>query len=144
MVRFCRSTLSLDEDCDEAFLHALLERALPLVGLSSGGRRAASRNAKTGSEIARGLKAIGQGMSAPIITKADTSRVDAIVDIFTADPTLLPADPEGEYYDSLLDALSANEMRTRVFIRTPNRIQHITLLKQVLTEKEMEVPVQCV
>ncbi|KAJ7509393.1 hypothetical protein B0H11DRAFT_2217140 [Mycena galericulata] len=76
--------------------------------------------------------------------KADTSRVDVIVDTFTADPTLLPADPEGEYYATLLDALSANEMRTRVFITTPNRIQHITLLKQVLTEKEMEVSVKCV
>ncbi|KAJ6555175.1 hypothetical protein DFH09DRAFT_1318363 [Mycena vulgaris] len=106
---------------------------------SSGGRRV-SRNAETGSEIARGLKLIGQSMSAPIITKADTSHVDAIVDAFTDDPTLLPDDPEGEYYALFLDALSANEMRARVFIKTVHRIQRIALLKRVLTEKEMEIP----
>ncbi|KAJ6454776.1 hypothetical protein DFH09DRAFT_660128 [Mycena vulgaris] len=106
---------------------------------SSGGRRV-SRNAETGSEIARGLKLIGQSMSAPIITKADTSHVDAIIDAFTDDPTLLPDDPEGEYYALFLDALSANEMRARVFIKTVHRVQRIALLKRVLTEKEMEIP----
>ncbi|KAJ7106959.1 hypothetical protein C8R44DRAFT_744837 [Mycena epipterygia] len=110
---------------------------------SSGGRRA-SRNAEIGSEIACGLKLIGQGMSAPIITKADTSHVDAIVDAFTADPTLLPTDPDGEYYALFLDTLSVNEMRARVFIKTPNRIQRIALLKRVLTKKEMEVPLNWV
>ncbi|KAJ6522432.1 hypothetical protein DFH09DRAFT_1330570 [Mycena vulgaris] len=64
----------------------------------------------------------GVSMSAPIITKADTSHVDAIIDAFTDDPTLLPNDPEGEYYALFLDALSANEMRARVFIKTVHRV----------------------
>ncbi|KAJ7183567.1 hypothetical protein C8R46DRAFT_1209734 [Mycena filopes] len=110
---------------------------------SSGGRRA-SRNAEAGTQIAQGLKLIGEGMSAPIITKADTSHVDAIVDVFIAEPTLLPADPEGEYYALFLDALSANEMRARVFVRTENRVQRIALLKRVLTEKGMDIPVEWV
>ncbi|KAJ7277236.1 hypothetical protein C8J57DRAFT_1504060 [Mycena rebaudengoi] len=109
-------------------------------GSSSSGGRRASRNTETGSEIARGLNSIGKGMSAPIITKADTSHVDAIVDAFTADPTLLPDDPDGEYYALFLDALSTNKMRARVFIRTTNRIQRIALLKRVLAEKDVEVP----
>ncbi|KAJ7491536.1 hypothetical protein B0H11DRAFT_2228685 [Mycena galericulata] len=96
---------------------------------SSGGRRT-SRNAETGSEIARGLMLIGQSMSAPIITKADTSHVDAIVDALTADPTLLPDDPDVKYYALFLDALSANEMRTRIFIKTPHRVQRIAVLKR--------------
>ncbi|KAF8187292.1 hypothetical protein K438DRAFT_2151341 [Mycena galopus ATCC 62051] len=110
---------------------------------SSGGRRGL-RNAETGNQIARGLKMIGEGMSAPFITKADTSHVDAIVDAFIADPTQLPEDPDGEYYALLLDALSANEMRARVFIKTQDRIQRIALLKRVLREKEMDVPVNWV
>jgi hypothetical protein len=109
------------------------------AGSSSGGRRA-SRDAEAGNQIARGLKIIGEGMSAPLVTKADTSHVDAIVDVFLADPTLLPADPEGEYYALFLDALSANEMRVRVFIKTQNRIQRIALLKRVLTEKGVDAP----
>jgi hypothetical protein len=109
------------------------------AGSSSGGRRA-SRNAEAGNQIARGLKIIGEGMSAPLITKADTSHVDAVVDVFLADPTLLPADLDGEYYALFLDALSTNEMRARVFIKTQNRIQRIALLKRVLTEKEVDVP----
>ncbi|KAJ7435744.1 hypothetical protein B0H11DRAFT_2256881 [Mycena galericulata] len=106
---------------------------------SSGGRRA-SRNAETGSEIAWGLKAIGQGMSPPIITKADTSYVDEIVDALVADPTLLPDDPDGEYYALFLDVLSARETRARIFIKAPLHVQRIAMLKRVLTEKEMEVP----
>ncbi|KAJ6452709.1 hypothetical protein DFH09DRAFT_1393495 [Mycena vulgaris] len=70
----------------------------------------------------------------------DTSHVDALIDAFTDDPTLLPDDPEGEYYALFLDALSANEMRARVFIKTVHRVQRIALLKRVLTEKEMEIP----
>ncbi|KAF7373776.1 hypothetical protein MSAN_00589300 [Mycena sanguinolenta] len=56
---------------------------------SSGGRRS-SRTTEAGNQIARGLKSIGDGMSAPLITKADTSHVDEVIDVFTADPTLLP------------------------------------------------------
>ncbi|KAJ6560868.1 hypothetical protein DFH09DRAFT_1364702 [Mycena vulgaris] len=97
------------------------------------GRRV-SRNAETGSEIARGLKLIGQSMSALIITKADTSHVDAIIDAFTDDPTLLPDDPEGEYYTLFSDVLSANEMCAHVFIKTVHRVQRIALLKRVLME----------
>lgn len=99
-----------------------------------------SRNAEAGNEIARGLKMIGEGMSAPIITKADTSHVDAIIDAFIEDATLLPGDPDGEYYALFLDALSANAIRARSFVKTTNRIQRIALLKRVLIEKEMEVP----
>ncbi|KAJ7914218.1 hypothetical protein B0H13DRAFT_1873187 [Mycena leptocephala] len=69
----------------------------------------ATATAAVRSQPARALAVVG--MSAPLVTKADTSHVDAIVDVFLADPTLLPADPEGEYYALFLDALSANEMR---------------------------------
>lgn len=113
------------------------------VGSSSGGRRA-SRNAEAGHQIAHGLKLIGESMSAPIITKADTSHIDAIVDTFAADPSLLPDDPDGSYYALLLDALSANEMRARVFTKTSNRVQRIAFLKRVLLEMEMDVPVDWV
>ncbi|KAJ7732747.1 hypothetical protein DFH07DRAFT_968322 [Mycena maculata] len=101
---------------------------------SSSGGCHASRNTETGSEIVCGLKLIGQGMSVAIITKANTSHVDTIIDAFTADPSLLLNDPDGKYYALFLDALSANEMRARVFIKTPNRIQRIALLKHVLTD----------
>ncbi|KAJ6545881.1 hypothetical protein DFH09DRAFT_1321423 [Mycena vulgaris] len=113
-------------------------------GSSSSGGRCASRNAETGTQIAHGLKLISEGMSAPIITKADTSHVDAIVDVFITDPTLLPDDPEGEYYALFLDALSANEMRARVFLKTMNQIQRIALLKRVLTEQEVVIPLNWV
>ncbi|KAJ6524995.1 hypothetical protein B0H19DRAFT_1276350 [Mycena capillaripes] len=106
---------------------------------SSGGCRT-SRNAEAGNEIARGLKMIDEGMSAPIITKADTSHVDAIIDAFNEDATLLPVDADGEYYALFLDSLSANAIRARSFVRTTNRIQRIALLKRVLVEKEMDIP----
>ncbi|KAF8209260.1 hypothetical protein K438DRAFT_1960991 [Mycena galopus ATCC 62051] len=109
------------------------------AGSSAGGRRA-SRNTEMGNEIARSLKKIGEGMSAPIITKSDTSHVDAIIDVFVGDPTLLPADPTGNYYACFLDALGANQMRARSFIKTQNRVQRIALLKLILM-KEMEMPV---
>ncbi|KAJ7022546.1 hypothetical protein C8F04DRAFT_1272467 [Mycena alexandri] len=107
---------------------------------SSSGDRRALRNAEAGNEIARGLKMIGEGMSAPIITKADTSHVDAIIDAFGEDPTLLPEDPDGEYYALFLDSLSANAIRARSFVKATNRIQRIALLKRVLVEKGMELP----
>ncbi|KAJ7037077.1 hypothetical protein C8F04DRAFT_1257308 [Mycena alexandri] len=106
---------------------------------SSGGHRT-SRNAEAGNEIARGLKMIGEGMSAPIITKADTSHVDAIINAFNEDATLLPVDPDGEYYALFLDSLSANAIRARSFVKTTNHIQRIALLKRVLVEKDMDIP----
>ncbi|KAJ7702731.1 hypothetical protein B0H17DRAFT_1194609 [Mycena rosella] len=93
---------------------------------SSDGHRAL-RNAETGSQIAHGLKLIGEGMSAPIITKADTSHVDAIVDVVLADPSLLPNDPKGEFYALFLDSLSTNKICARVFIKTVNHVQRIAL-----------------
>ncbi|KAF8177086.1 hypothetical protein K438DRAFT_1845913 [Mycena galopus ATCC 62051] len=110
------------------------------AGSSAGGHRAL-RNAEMGNEIARGLKKIGEGMSAPIITKSDISHVDAIIDVFVVDPTLLPADPLGNYYALFLGALGANQMHARSFIKTQNRVQRIALLKLLLLEKEMDVPV---
>jgi hypothetical protein len=86
------------------------------------------------------LKSIGEGMSAPIITKADTSHIDAVVDVFTADPSLLPDDPEGEYYAVILDALSANEGCARAFVKTTIRIHRIALLKRILTEHQIMPP----
>ncbi|KAF8207836.1 hypothetical protein K438DRAFT_1930818 [Mycena galopus ATCC 62051] len=111
---------------------------------SSAGSRRASRNAEMGNEIARGLKKIGEGMSAPIIAKSDTSHVDAIINAFVADPTLLPADPTGNYSTCFLDALGANQMRACSFIKTQNCVQGIALLKLLLVEKEMDVPVDWV
>ncbi|KAJ7899663.1 hypothetical protein B0H13DRAFT_2518909 [Mycena leptocephala] len=108
-------------------------------GSTTGGRRV-SRTAETGNQIARGLKSISEGMSAPIITKADTSHVDAVIDVFTTDPTLLPDDPNGEYYALIIDALSANEGRARAFVKTTIRIHRIALLKRVLTEHNVIPP----
>ncbi|KAJ6537916.1 hypothetical protein B0H19DRAFT_1079017 [Mycena capillaripes] len=116
------------------------DRDRSISGSSSSGGRRTSRNAEAGNEIARGLKMIGEGMSAPIITKADTSHVDAIIDAFNEDATLLPVDPDGEYYALFLDSLSVNAIRARSFVRTTNRIQRIALLKRVLVEKEMDIP----
>ncbi|KAJ6536184.1 hypothetical protein B0H19DRAFT_382955 [Mycena capillaripes] len=150
--RLSDTTIDLDDDSDNENEQPKKKKASARdrdhdrstsAGSSSGGRRA-SRNAEMGNQIARGLKMIGEGMSAPLITKADTSHVDAIVEAFIADPTLLPADPEGEYYALFLDALSSNEMRARVFIKTQNRIQRIALIKRVLTEKEIDVPLNWV
>ncbi|KAF8209628.1 hypothetical protein K438DRAFT_1960633 [Mycena galopus ATCC 62051] len=110
------------------------------AGSSSGGRRV-SRNAEMGNEIACGLRKIGEGMSAPIIIKSNMSHIDAIIDAFVADPTLLPANPVGNFYKYLLDALGANEMCAHSFIKTQNCIQRIALLKRLSVEKEMDVPV---
>ncbi|KAJ7898078.1 hypothetical protein B0H13DRAFT_2521080 [Mycena leptocephala] len=109
-------------------------------GSASSGRRV-SRTAETGAQIARGLKSIGEGMSAPIVTKTDTSHVDEVVDVLAADPTLLPHDPEGELYALVLDALSANEKRARAFIKTTLRVHCIALLKRILTEQDVTLPV---
>ncbi|KAF8158737.1 hypothetical protein K438DRAFT_2026022 [Mycena galopus ATCC 62051] len=105
---------------------------------TSGGRRA-SRNAEAGNEIARGLKSIGEGMSAPLITKADTSHVDEVIELFSNDPTLLPDDPEGEHYALLLDVLGSNEKRARALVKTTNPIHRIALLKRIFAEQEVTV-----
>ncbi|KAJ7215350.1 hypothetical protein GGX14DRAFT_391789 [Mycena pura] len=70
----------------------------------SGGCR--SRTAETGSAIANGLKTIGTGMSAPLITKADTSHVDEVINVLVTDETILP---HGELYAVILELLSSNQ-----------------------------------
>ncbi|KAF8144391.1 hypothetical protein K438DRAFT_1782863 [Mycena galopus ATCC 62051] len=105
---------------------------------TSGGRRA-SRNAEAGNEIARGLRSIGEGMSAPLITKADTSHVDEVIELFSNDPTLLQDDPEGQYYALLLDVLGSNEKRARALVKTTNPIHRIALLKRIFAEQEVTV-----
>ncbi|KAF8196278.1 hypothetical protein K438DRAFT_1825928 [Mycena galopus ATCC 62051] len=142
------TTIDLVEDSDNENKTKLLKKTKDArdrdrsssPGSSAGGRRV-SCNAEMGNEIAPGLKKIGEGMSAPIITKSETSHVDAIIDVFVVDPTLLPADPTGNYYAVFLDALGANQMCARSFIKTQNCVQCIALLKLLLLEKEMDVPV---
>ncbi|KAF8160580.1 hypothetical protein K438DRAFT_2025770 [Mycena galopus ATCC 62051] len=110
-----------------------------ISGASSSGGRRSSRTTEVGNQIARGLKSIGEGMSAPLITKADTTHVDKVIDVLTNDPTLLPDDPEGQYYALLLDALGSNEKRARAFVKTTTRIHRIALLKRIFAEQEVAV-----
>ncbi|KAJ7608553.1 hypothetical protein FB45DRAFT_242618 [Roridomyces roridus] len=107
---------------------------------STGGRRA-GRTSEAAQHIGRGLQTIGESMSAPIITKSDTSHVDAIIDILLDDPTLLPNDPDGSYYALVTDYFSTNQMQARVFIKTKVRVQRIALLKRVLNASEIDIPV---
>ncbi|KAJ7213083.1 hypothetical protein GGX14DRAFT_393282 [Mycena pura] len=104
----------------------------------SGGRR--SRTAETGSEIASGLKTIGAGMSAPLITKADTSHVDEVINVLATDESILPHDPDGELYAGILELLSSNETRSRAFVKTKSRIHRIALLKRFLNEAKIPFP----
>ncbi|KAJ7218474.1 hypothetical protein GGX14DRAFT_560817 [Mycena pura] len=104
----------------------------------SGGRR--SRTAETGSEIASGLKTIGAGMSAPLITKADTSHVDEVINVLVTDESILPHDPDGELYAGILELLSSNETRSRAFVKTKSRIHRIALLKRFLNEAKIPFP----
>jgi hypothetical protein len=141
--RSARAPIEIDSDGDDETKKSTTQRERSTSGGSSGGRRI-SRTAEAGSQIARGLKSIGEGMSAPIITKADTSHVDEVVDILNADPTLLPDDPEGEYYAVVIDALSANEGRARAFVKTTKRTHRIGFLERILTEHNVIIPVNWV
>jgi hypothetical protein len=141
--RSAPTPIEIDSDGDDETKKSTTQRERSASGGSSGGRRV-SRTAEAGSQIARGLKSIGEGMSAPIITKADTSHVDAVVDVLNADPTLLPDDPEGEYYAVVIDALSANEGRARAFVKTTKRTHRIGFLKRILTEHNVIIPVNWV
>ncbi|KAJ6563885.1 hypothetical protein B0H19DRAFT_1139911 [Mycena capillaripes] len=133
--RSAPTPIEIDSDADDETKKTTNQR-----DRSASGSRRVERTAEAGNQIARGLKSIGEGMSAPIITKADTSHVDAVVDVLNADPTLLPDDPEGEYYAVIIDALSANEGRARAFVKTTKRTHRIGFLKRILMEHSVILP----
>ncbi|KAF8194377.1 hypothetical protein K438DRAFT_1934584 [Mycena galopus ATCC 62051] len=115
-----------------------------ISGGSPSGGHCTSRTTEAGNQIARGLKSIGEGMSEPLVTKADTSHVDDIISVFTEDATLLPDDPNSEYYALFVDALSSNQNRTHAFVKSTIRTQRIALLKLILKDNEVAVPDQWV
>ncbi|KAJ7187659.1 hypothetical protein GGX14DRAFT_580907 [Mycena pura] len=109
----------------------------------SGGSSVARRNAEAGTQLARSLDRIGDGMGTPIVTKQDTthmSHIDEVMELLAADPTLLPEDPDGAFFAAVADDLGEKPFRARIFIKAPNRAQRVGFLKLLFRSHGMDVP----
>src|ERR1700761_1409202 len=81
----------------------------------------ARRNAEAGTQLARGLDKIGEGMGIPIVTKQDTTHIDEVMALLAADATLLPDDPDGAFFAAVADKLGEKPSRARIFVKAPTR-----------------------
>ena len=78
-------------------------------------------------------------MLAPVSTTVSTKHIDQVIALTAQDPTLLPDDPEGDYYIAMMDNFT-DPVRAQAFIAATSRVQRIALLKRAFKHNNLTIP----
>ncbi|KAF7322187.1 hypothetical protein MKEN_00743100 [Mycena kentingensis (nom. inval.)] len=125
-----------DEDEDEVVVKrssSARERS------GAGAGPVARRNAEAGTQMASGLLAVAQGLSAPVITKQDTSHVDDINKLIANEPTLLPKSLR--YYGAVMAKLTNDANAARAIVTAATLDHKRALLALIFTDAGLPIPV---
>ncbi|KAJ7055716.1 hypothetical protein C8F01DRAFT_444721 [Mycena amicta] len=135
-----RKRAESDEEDDENSIPGA-KRPAPSSSLdrsTSGGSTVARRNAEGATQMASSLRFIGENMSAPIVTKADTSHVDALNKLFADKPDLLPKN--ARFFAAAMKHLSQSPAEACALIGASTSEQQRCLLALIFTSARLKVP----